>query len=375
MNGYENFYAGAFFFALISLGALLKLDASIGLALGAGCALVGALCLRMALNKSAQAAEEDHQRMEIQLQQLRTKIIETSNATVEAMTSVNEAGQLVQDNIQVIRVRLAELDSLSKLVENAVAIQGAINMLDENSSALNVELEKISIAISEHANPPIVVEELKKLTAIADENKSNLQNVAKLLQIVGQSLKNQPYAKDLTDLNATLDKLVKITADDNKADLQNISKLVQAVEQSQKNQPYAKDLNAIAATLDKLVKITADDNKADLQNISKLVQAVEQSQKNQPYAKDLNAIAATLDRLVQFTDEYNKVDLQNILRLVQLVEQSLDNQPYSKELSVINMTLERLIQVVVDAAKAKESALTDQDLSLLKKIAAKINIR
>ena len=330
MNGYENFYAGAFFFAVMAFGALLKLDASIGWAIGAGCALAGALCLRMALNKSAQAAEEDHQRMEIQLQQLRTKIIETSNATVEAMSSVNDAGQLVQDNIQVIRVRLAELDSLSKLVENAEAIQAAINMLDENSSALNVELEKISVAISEHANPPIVVDELKKLNAIADENKSNLQNVAKLLQIVGQSLKNQPYAKDL---------------------------------------------NAITATLDKLVKITADDNKADLQNISKLVQTVEQSLKNQPYAKDLNAIAATLDRLVQFTDEYNKVDLQNILRLVQLVEQSLDNQPYTKELSVINMTLERLIQVVVDAAKTKESALTDQDLSLLKKIASKINIR
>ena len=212
MNGNENFYAGAFFFALISLGALLKLDATTGLTCGAACAVAGAVCLRIALVKSAQAAEEDHQRMEIQFQQLRTKIIETSAATVDAMTSVNDAAQLVQDNIQVIRVRLAELDSLSKLVESAEAIRSAIAVLDENFSALNVELEKISAAIREQGDSSAVADELKKLTAIADANKSSLQTVTKLLQLLGQMLKSQPYTKDLNSISATLDKLVEVTA-------------------------------------------------------------------------------------------------------------------------------------------------------------------
>lgn len=258
MNGYENFYAGAFFFALMTFGALLKLDATIGWTCGAVCAVAGAVCLRIALNKSAQAAEEDHQRMEIQFQQLRTKIIETSAATVEAMNSVNDAAQFVQENLPIIRVRLAELDSLSKLVETAEAIRSAVEVLDENFSALNVELEKISVAIREQGNSSAVAEELKNLTAIADANKSSLQTVTKLLQLVGQMLKNQPYDKDLNSINATLDKLIKTGADNRKADLQNIVKHLQLLEQTLKNRPYAKDLSSISATLNKLVEVTAD---------------------------------------------------------------------------------------------------------------------
>ena len=75
MNGSENGYAGALFFALISLCGAWQIGDIEGLIFGGVGALFAAISLRMALNKSAQAAEEDHQRMEIQFQQLRSKII------------------------------------------------------------------------------------------------------------------------------------------------------------------------------------------------------------------------------------------------------------------------------------------------------------
>ncbi|MBR4904260.1 MAG: hypothetical protein IKZ53_06285 [Selenomonadaceae bacterium] len=63
MNGSENGYAGALFFALISLCGAWQIGDIEGLIFGGVGALFAAISLRMALNKSAQAAEEDHQRM------------------------------------------------------------------------------------------------------------------------------------------------------------------------------------------------------------------------------------------------------------------------------------------------------------------------
>ena len=52
MNGSENGYAGALFFALISLGAVLKIeDLVTGCAICAGGALLAAISLRRALNR------------------------------------------------------------------------------------------------------------------------------------------------------------------------------------------------------------------------------------------------------------------------------------------------------------------------------------
>ena len=78
MNGSENCYAGALFFTLISLGAILKVADVFGWIIGVGSAVLAAISLRLALIKAAQAVEEDHQRIEIQFQQLRNKVIETS---------------------------------------------------------------------------------------------------------------------------------------------------------------------------------------------------------------------------------------------------------------------------------------------------------
>lgn len=226
MNGSENGYAGALFFALISLGALLKLDDEIGFVVGGICAVLAAINLRRALIKAAQANEEDHQRIEIQLQQLRSKFGETSSASVEAMTSVSDTAQLLQENLQVIRVRLAELDNLTQLAKSAEDIRLTIAGMDENSSALNAELEKIFYAVQaqeKSAAPDLeaitaLAEELKKLNAIEETNKASLQTVLKLLQLIGQMLKSPSYGKELDKINASIEKLIVLNGGEVKSE-------------------------------------------------------------------------------------------------------------------------------------------------------------
>ncbi|MBR0103444.1 MAG: hypothetical protein IJQ01_08100 [Selenomonadaceae bacterium] len=193
MNGSENCYAGALFFALISLGAILKVDDIFGWLIGAGSALVAAISLRRAFVKAAQAGEEDHQRLEIQFQQLRSKVIETSEANITAMNSVHDAAKLIQENMEVIRVRLAELDNLAQLTECAKDIQSSTASLEENSSALNVTLEK----------------EFETINTLAETNKDSLQNILKLLQLIRQILENPAYVKDLENINSMFARLLE----------------------------------------------------------------------------------------------------------------------------------------------------------------------
>ena len=191
MNGSENGYAGALFFALMSLGALIKLDDVVGLIVGAVCAILAAMSLRLAVIKSAQAVEEDHQRIEIQFQQLRSKFNEASAVNAEAMNSVNDAAQLVQENLQVIRVRLAELDNLTQIAEDSQRLRSTLENFGKDSSAINSELEK----------------KFEQLNEIETSNKASLQTILKLIQLVAQLIKNQTYSKDLEKINSSLVRL------------------------------------------------------------------------------------------------------------------------------------------------------------------------
>lgn len=233
MNGSENFYAGALFFALISLGAALRVDNFTGLIIGAGAAILAAISLRRALNKSAQAVEENHQRMEVQFQQLRTKIIETSSATVNAMTSLNDVTQLLQGNLKIIREQSTSLDSLINLVKDAQSITSLVASLEENSAALNVELEKISAAIQAQEKFSDSAA-LKNLVALEDTNKANLQSVLKILQNVSQIMKAPAYAKSFEKINASLESLaaLKISAAGANKNLAELVKLNGALSRS-----------------------------------------------------------------------------------------------------------------------------------------------
>ena len=180
MNGSENGYAGAIFFALMSLGAMLNLEDFFGWIVGALFALLAAICLRAAVVKSAGSVEEDHQRIEIQFQQLRNKVNEAAAVSAEAVTSTRDAARLVQENLEIIRVRLAELDNLTVLAENSQQLRSSVKNFGENSSALNSELEK----------------NFERLNA-------SLQSISKLLQLVAQLIKNQS-AKDFEKINSSI---------------------------------------------------------------------------------------------------------------------------------------------------------------------------
>lgn len=231
MTDSENAYAGALFFALVSFGALLQLNDIAGCLIGAGSALLAAISLRRALVKSAQATEENYQRMEIQFQQLRSKIIETSEINITAMNSVNAAAQLVQDNMQVIRVMLADLARLTQFAQLTEEFQSTVANLDENSAALNLTLER----------------EFEKLRAIEETNKENLQNIMELLPLLNNTTENSA-ALNLT-LEREFERLHAIE-DINKENLQNILKLLQVLQ----NPIYTRDMEKINLSINQLTE-------------------------------------------------------------------------------------------------------------------------
>lgn len=230
MTDSENAYAGALFFALVSLGALLKLNDIAGCLIGAGSALLAAISLRRALVKSAQATEENHQRMEVQFQQLRSKIIETSEVNITAMNSVNAAAQLVQDNMQVIRVLLADLAHLTQFAELTEEFQSTVASLDENSAALNLTLER----------------EFEKLRTIEETNKESLQNIVELLPLLNtmdnSDALNLTLSKEFEKLRAIEETNIEI--------LQNILKLLQVLQ----NPIYTTDMEKINSSINQLTE-------------------------------------------------------------------------------------------------------------------------
>lgn len=229
MNGSENGFAGALFFALAAVGILLKVDEVAGWAIGAVLILVAAVCLRHALSQTAIAAEEDHQRIEIQFQQLRQKIGEISSASQSAMSSVTETANSVQESLQGMRSRLTELENLSALTETASAVGATLKNIEDNTRATESALKDLSEKISE-TNSAIknnsemmenlsgemktfgkLGEEVKKISEISAENKNSLQTGVKLVGVVGQMLKTPPFASDLTQLNETAEKISSST--------------------------------------------------------------------------------------------------------------------------------------------------------------------
>ena len=191
----ENGYAGALFFALMSLGALVKLENEFCLAVGAVCAILAAISLRAAVIKSAQVVEENHQRIEIQFQQLRSKVNEASGVTVETMTSVNDAARIVQENVQEIRVRLAELDNLTQIAESLRRFKSSTlpeKFFSADDSAAEKNFERlIEIQTATMTSAQLVQESLQEIHA-------RLTELDKLAQIVEalQQLKLPPPTSD-----------------------------------------------------------------------------------------------------------------------------------------------------------------------------------
>ncbi len=285
MNGSENGYASALFFTIVSLGALLKIDDVTSYAIGAGAAILAAISLRNALVKSAQATEENHQRMEVQFQQLRTKIIESTSASTIAMTSLNDVTKLLQDNLKTIREHSTSLDNLINLVKDAKSITSLVASLEENSAALNVELEKISAAIQSQEKFSDSAE-LKKLIELEETNKANLQSVLKTLQSVSQMMKVPAYTKSFEQINSALEKLA-----------------------AQKNPSYTKELAEILSAIANLdaLKISAVDANKNLAELVKLNGALSRS-----FTTTLDDLRLDMVKLSARLDELNDLINQKL---------------------------------------------------------------
>ena len=301
MNGSENGYAGALFFALISLGAVLKIEEMVtGCAICAGGALLAAISLRRALNRSAQAAEEDHQRMEIQFQQLRAKINETAAATIDAMSSLSEVTQLLRDNLKIIREQSATMEDLISLIKNAESVNSLVASLEENSAAQNVALEKIFDAIQSQEIKN--AESINSLVAGLEENASAL--------------------------NAALENIF-ITIQNSNDELKKLAAIEQAAAQTTQNS-YTKDLEKIHAALEKL---GANETAADLKN------SVEVANKNLAALVKINSnlsrsVTTTLDNL-----RFEVVKLSNRL-------ESINGVPSESQTPLTAEELDQLKKIV-----------------------------
>lgn len=287
MNGSENGYAGALFFTLVSLGALLKIDDVTSYAIGAGAAILAAVSLRYALNKAAQTTEENHQRMEVQFQQLRTKIIETSSATTTAMNSLNDVTKLLQDNLKIIREQSISLDNLINFAKSFEEVNLTLTGLEENSAALNIELEKIYVAIQSQEKFSDS-EGFKKLIAVEEMNKANIQSVLKILNFVAQIMKVPIYGKSLERINATIEKLAA---------------------QTHKNPTYTKELAEIHSAIEKLgtLKISADDANKNLTELVGISGALSRS-----FTTTLDDLRLDMVKLSAKLEELNNLINKNI---------------------------------------------------------------
>ena len=201
------------------------------------------------------------------------------------MTSLSDATKLLQDNLKTIREQSTSLDSLINLVKDAESITSLVASLEENSAALNVELEKISAAIQSQEKFSDSAE-LKKLIELEETNKANLQSVLKILAAVSQMMKVPAYTKSFEQINTTIEKLA-----------------------AQKNPSYTKELveiHSAIANLDAL-KISAVDANKNLSELVKLNGALSRS-----FTTTLDDLRLDMVKLSARLDELNDLINQKL---------------------------------------------------------------
>lgn len=340
MNGSENGFAGALFFSLIALGAILKIDDVAGLAVAAVSAIAAATSVRRAIINAAEAAEDDHQRIEIQFQQLRQKINEGYTATAEAMNAVTETSNALQENLQGIRSRLAGLDNLTALTETVSAVGAALKSIEDSNASTEINVRRLGEKFSDVANAveknSETVNELsknisadfEKLQKVGEENKSAIQTEVKLLGVVGQLLKNPATVKNLETLQTSLDEV--------KDKLQVIEEIKNSFDAAQEK----------SAELVRLVGEIASQNNTVVEATSNLENA-------------------TLDS----ADSFKAVGKQIVTGTENLTSMFDDVR---KELSTLTKKLDAY-NGLTRATLEQYSNLTEQDVRILEKISERIN--
>lgn len=310
MNGSANGFAGALFFSLVSIGMIFAVEGVVGWVIGGLSAMFAAVSLRRALIQAAEAAEEDHQRIEIQFQQLRHKVGESSASNTLAMNSVSEISDTMQETLHGMRSKLAALDNLETIAETNSAMGAVLKNIEDNTkikpssdnsfNELGEKFEKNFVVLKK------LSEDTEKICTLEETNKTALQATVKLLQALGQILKTPSFAKDL----------------------EKISEKINLMDEMQKT--LSESHTAITA----LVKISADMSK----NNSKLENFGEVSEKIISSAENLTEMFADVKK--EISELTKKIEAYN-----GLTKATLDQY----------------------------SNLTEQDVRILEKIAEKVN--
>ena len=328
MNGSANGFAGALFFSLVSIGVILAVGDVIGWVIGAISAIFAATSLRHAFIQAAEAAEEDHQRIEIQFQQLRQKVGEnSSSSSSNAMArTISEISETVQENLHGMRSRLAELDNLQVIAETSSAIGAALKNIEDNTKLTEQSLQNVAEKISESSSEiqkvsKSLAKNLETLCTLGENNKATLQTGIKLMQVFGQILKNPAFAKDIEKLASTTEKIIEKTE-----------------------------------LLDDVSK-NLSDSKTEIAALSKILEEI--SEKNSKME------TSTIDSAESF-----KVVGEKIISTNENLTEMLDGM--RKEISALTKKIEAY-NGLTKATLDQYSNLTEQDIRILEKIAEKVN--
>ena len=328
MNGSANGFAGALFFSLVAIGVILAVGDIIGWGIGAVSAVFAAVSLRSAFIQAAEAAEEDHQRLEIQFQQLRQKVGENSSSGSMTMVSqsISEISDTVQENLHGMRTRLAVLDNLQIIAETNSAIGAVLKNIEDNTKLTEKSLQNVAAKITETSDEIQKVSQnlnknLETLCSLGENNKAALQTGIKLMQVFGQILKNPAFAKDLEKISESVEKIIEKT------------NLLDDVNQN------------------------LSDSKEEISTLIKILGEVSE--------KNLSVENSTVEAAEKFSEVGEKIISTN-----ESLTEMFDG--VRKEVSALTKKIEAY-NGLTKATLDQYSNLTEQDIRVLEKIAEKVN--
>lgn len=324
MNGSANGFAGALFFSLVAIGVILAVGDIIGWGIGAVSAIFAAVSLRHAFIQAAEAAEEDHQRLEIQFQQLRQKVGENSSSGSMAMTrTISEISETVQENLHGMRSRLAVLDNLQVIAETNSAIGAALKNIEDNTKLTEKSLQNVAEKLGETSGEikkvsKSLTKNLETLCTLGENNKATLQTGIKLMQVFGQMLKNPVFAKDIEKLSASTEKIIEKTnlLDDVNKNLSSskdeISALIKILEEiSEKNSNMENSTNDSAENF----KVVGEKIISTNENLTEMLDGVR---------KEVSALTKKIEAYNGLTkatlDQYSNLTEQDIRVLEKIAE-------------------------------------------------------
>lgn len=375
----EDTMAGSLFFALLSLAMLFKLDevteiSGIGLAVGVICAIISAFFLKKSIMQAAITEEENHQRLEIQFQQLRHKIGDGGGSSNEdTVKAIVRGSERIEEELQVIRDKLEAIENVPQIAVSNDEIKAALNLLITNLEGLQefgktlannseadlklskVIVEKMTAFDEKMAN---LESNFKKLNETTEAGQTTVQTGLKLLQVIGQMLKAPAFAKDLTQLgksmetlNDKLDKLDKLNALDKLEALDKLDTL--------------KQLETLEDIKGTIIEVSEK-----LANLSELSDTVNESGQ---------AVTSSVDKLNEVNRGINEETAQvseNLINLTNGVEKaSLDIITAIKSMRDDISKLTTKIDAyngLMKTALEQYSTLSEQDVKVLEKIAEKI---